>query len=378
MNFRNLIWIPLAALIFAGAAQAAVVESTETDDVLDAVDEVTGTLTVGPETDITIFVNGTYVATAVLQREQGAPGSGSWAAVMDVTNGTDNATVTTSHKSGPNTERFRVAMTAFTSGDLLAQLTDGATTAQTFAEGSTYIRYFEDWFTAEQLDTESATDQGIWVTDEDAATGTIAVVTDTIDEGGVTIVSGTTGTNNDTVCLSFTDVTDQNGLISDGWTAVEARLRYDVAAGIQLGVSLLDVECAATGIEPFDVDTNVVTFATATYENGAGWQLQDDADDTDGWEPVSANADTVGNNADEFEAATSVGINTYERVRLEIDSAGDGYWYFNGTLVYAENEVVATTARLAPFIWINTSDVANTAVTTIIDYVEFVASRPST
>jgi len=279
-------------------------------------------------------------------------------------------------------------MTTFVSGDLMVQLTDAGDPTDT-SSSSTYINMFDDFFRDEALATEAASDiEGIWLTDEDDSTGTVCVVTDTNHEGTVDCVSGTAGSLTDTVCLSFTDVTDQHSLISNGVTAIEARLQYNDASGTQIGVSLLDIECAATGLEPVDIDSNVVTFLTGTYNDGVGFALQDDADDTDAWQPWCANTDVECNDGggagtgDEYEAYTSAGVNTYETLRVEVDATGDCYFWAgasraNLSLVYAENQCVATTATLAPFIWVNTSDVANDATTIQIDYIEFALARPA-
>lgn len=358
-----------ALLLGWTTAQAAVVESTESDDLLDAVDEITSTLSVDGPTDLTIFVNGTYVATAVLQREVGSPGSGAWENVLVVTDGTDDATVVSSYKSGPGPGAYRVKMTAFTSGDIAVQLTDGSLVPQVFAEGDDYIRHYDDFFS------HTATiDAALYITDENDAGGTVAVVTPAIQEGAVTIISGTGGDDADEVCFSLIDLTDFGALVSDGWTAFETRLKSSVTTG-QFGMLLHDEECVSTQLTPFDIDSNVVGFDTTNQANSVGIVHSEEADDVDGWTAVSANADTLGNNADEMEVGTVVAA-TYVTLRVEVDSTGDAYFYIDGILKYAENETVATTARLIPFIWVDTTTDDGGDPTVDIDYLEFVMSRP--
>ena len=66
----------------------------------------------------------------------------------------------------------------------------------------------------------------------------------------------------------------------------------------------------------------------------------------------------------------------YVTLRVETDAAGDCYFYVDGDLQYAEDACVATTARLGWFIWANTDDNAS-AVTLIIDYIEFQTTKPT-
>ncbi len=364
-------------------ANAAVVTSTVTGG-FDSAGEVSTSMNVSAGAELSVFVNGTYsVANKVwLQRERGSPGSGAWQNVVQVS-GTGsglaaNGTGTFRWTNGPNRDGYRLFMSAAGTGDVMAQLTDGSLTPQAFAEGRTYIREFEDFFANTALET------GIWNTDQDAG-GTNCALSNADDEGSFTCISHTAGSLNDTVCLSHTDITDAGSLISNGWTAVEVRLQYNDASGVQVTIGVVDTECAATGLEPFDMDSNVGTLST--YTDAAGWILQDDADDTDAWQPWSFNTSVEGNDGGaigtgfEFEAFTSAGIATYETLRLEIDSAGDCYWYASTTgvpqLVYAEDTCVASAALVGPWVSVNTSDAANDATTIDIDYIEFITTRPA-
>ena len=166
------------------------------------------------------------------------------------------------------------------------------------------------------------------------------------------------------------------GLVSDGTMAFEVRLKSNVTTA-QFGALLHDEECVATQLTPFDVDSNVVTFDTGNQANSVGFAHSEEADDVDGWTAVSANADTEGNNSDEFEVGTVV-ADTYVTLRIELDSSGDAYWYVDSVLVYAENEVVATTAILIPFVWADTTAADGGDPTIDVDFIEFVMTRPAT
>ncbi len=370
--FKIAPWAMLLAFLAMPVQAAVVVESTESDDVLDAVGEITSSVRVANRGDtVTVFLNGTYVATAWLQRERGSPGSGAWENVKRVTNGTDNATIQTSWVTRRDNTSWRVFMDAFTSGDIVAQVTNASKVPTEYAEGRTYQRYFDDFFT-----NTSAVNAEYWITAENDGSGTVCVVTVTIQEGAITCISGTGEDGLDVVALSFVDLTDDGALVSDGVMVSETRLQVTDFDG-QVGFCLHDEEATASQLTPFDVDSNVVLFDTGNQADSVCLMNQDEATSGTTWQPVSANTDVEGNNSDEYETVTVVDA-TYVILRIELDSSGDAYFYIDGVLVYAENEVVATTARLIPFIWVNTTtDGSGGAVTVIIDYVDFIAARPS-
>ena len=372
--FKTLISLIAGAVFLLGVSAVAqaqsVHESSETDDLLNAVGEVTTTLRADPFSTLSVFLNGTYVATANLQREVGSPGSGAFENVRAVTNGTDDATVSTLWTTGPNPESYRVIVTTHTSGAMLAQLTDQSQAPTQFVSGATYIREFDDFL----LNVAAVTAERYVATENDAG-GTIFIGITGLTEGAYRGITGTGGDDADEVCLSYNDVSDMGGLVSDGTMAFEVRLKSNVTTA-QFGALLHDEECVATQLTPFDVDSNVVTFDTGNQANSVGFAHSEEADDVDGWTAVSANADTEGNNSDEFEVGTVV-ANTYVTLRIEVDSSGDAYWYVDSVLVYAENEVVATTAILLPFVWADTTAADGGDPTIDVDFIEFVMTRPS-
>lgn len=361
------------ALFLGGSTEAwaqSVHESSETDDLLNAVGEVTTTLRADPFSTISVFLNGTYVATANLQREVGSPGSGAFENVMAVTNGTDDATVSTLWTTGPNPESYRVRVTTYTSGAMLAQLTDQSQAPTQFVAGATYIREFDDFLLNAAVVTATR-----YVATENDAGGTLFVGITALTEGAYRGITGTGGDDNDELCLSYIDVSDMGGLVSDGTIVFEVRLKSNVTTA-QFGALLHDEECVATQVTPFDVDSNVITFDTSNQANSVGFAHSEEADDVDGWTAVSANNDVEGNNSAEFELGTVV-VNTYITLRIEVDNSGDAYWYVDSVLVYAENEVVQTTAILLPFVWADTTVVDGGDPTIDVDFIEFVMTRPS-
>lgn len=73
---------------------------------------------------IDLAISGTYVAQTDLERENGSVGSNSWEFVKTVTTGVDNATVADTYTSRNNNENLRLRNKAYTSGTVVATLTD--------------------------------------------------------------------------------------------------------------------------------------------------------------------------------------------------------------------------------------------------------------
>ncbi len=363
---------------------AAVVDSTEADFGFDAAGEVTDSLTIPAFTTLTVFVNGTYsVANLVfLQREAGSPGSGAWENVLQVA-GTGSglaadATGEFSWTNGPNRKGYRVAMTAAGTGDVMVQLTDRAAAAAAFTPNDRsvmhYFTDFNEWQT-------TAVNAELFLTIDNDSSGTIAVIDPAVEEGAMTLASGTVGDRADEAALSSIDVSDWAGLVSDGPIKFEVRMQADVLAGVWGALlTTLQIPAATNASSPFDVDSNVVTQENS-HVNALAIMMQSEADDVDGWIAVSENANAEGNDGgavgtgDEFEVGTAVAA-TYFDLRLETDAAGDCYFYVDGDLQYAEDSCVATTARLAWWVWANT-DATAAALTLIVDYVEFQTTKPA-
>lgn len=359
-----LLWMPTFA-------QAAVVESTETDDLLNAVGELTSELRVQPFTNVSIFVNGTYVADAFLQREVGSPGSGSFENVAEVT-AAANATVTTIWTSGPNPETYRIRLTAYTSGAVLAQMTDNSRAPQDMSDGAVFGYHTDDFH--EQT---TAVNADFYVVTENDAGGTVGVLVPTLQEGVVQMITGTGDDAADEQCFSHVDLSDTGALVSDGRMMFETLIKGD-DIGAQMGMALHDEECVATQLTPFDIDSNAIVFNSSNQANAVAIMYQDEASDATAWHAASANNDTLGNNADEFELGVVVVADTYARLRIEIDSTGDCFFFVANVLRYAENECVQTSARLVPFWWINTTtDGTSGASTMTIQWYQWAWTRPS-
>ena len=376
-TFMTAAFAAILALGLGFSAQASRVVTNTTDQLFNAADELsTEMLVVKRGTSVKIFVNGTYDVTAILklQRERGSPGSGAWEDIQTVTAvpAVADATREVVYITKFARENLRLKLDAISTGAVVAYMTDAPSAPAEYTDKRLYQTLHDDFFNnTATLSVES------WVTEEDDSTGTVCVVTVTLQEGAVTCISGTGEDAGDAVGISHIDVTDGGALVSDGTMVVEARVKATDYDG-QVGVCLNDEEFIATTIALFDIDTNVIVFDTSNQEDAACIMNQDEADGATLWEPVSAIADAEGNNSDEWDNGPVVVDDTYTVLRIEIDSAGNAYFYVDGLLIFAEPLAVATTARLIPFLWTNTTtDGSGGATTLIIDYITFIRSRPT-
>ncbi len=367
--------LPISAAV---VPQATVVENTVAGG-MDAAGEVSGTIVAQPFTTLSIFIGGTYSLEArfELQREVGSPGSGAFETVLRLDTNTADADISTAFTSGPNTDAYRVFMTvAPQSGDVLVTMTDASLTPNGFDDYRVYMRHFDDFNTQ-----TTAVDADHYVAGDEAA-GTLAVVTVTIEEGGVTMVTDTGSDGQDSMCLGSIIVTDKAGLVSDGWMAFEIRSRLnEVGTETEQGMGLNNVICALNTNElPVTVATAALTVVTTT--DGAFIFQDGGATNTTNFSPFSVNAgveqhDTAaGGTGHFFDTGVAPADDEYDVLRVEIDASGDAFFYLNGVLQYAEASAVATTATLVPYWWINSEDGGTTTVTGVIDWWEHIITRP--
>ncbi len=362
-----------------GTAFAAVVTSTVAGG-LDAAGEVSATLTVPAGTTVTVFSSGTYSAANrfELQEEVGSPGSGVFRKVLRLDTGTANEQAENSFTAGPNRSAFRVLMTVAGTGDVMVQMTDRAQAAAAFTPDSRSVLHFFDDFAETQT---TAVNASLYLTIDNDSSGTIAVIDPAVQEGAMTLASGTVGDRADEAALGPIDVSDWAGLVSDGPILFEVSMQADVLAGIWgIALTTIDIPSATNASSPFDVDSGVVTEENS-HVDAVAILMQSEATDVDGWQAASSLGSAEGNDGGaigtglEFVLGTAVAA-TYTTLRVETDATGDCYFYIDGNLQYAEDLCVATTARLGWFVWANT-DTTAAAVTLIIDYVVFQTTKPA-
>ena len=373
--------IALALVLFFGgsAVQAAVVTNT-TDQLLNAVNEVTSTLRVGATTQLSIAAHpdDEDVNTVVLQREVGSPGSGAFEDVLTVTSGTANARVVSRWTTGPNPSSYRLKMSATGTGAVVAYLTDYPVTPTAYVTNSTTIVHFDDFIGLNSASTTVVNASRYVTQTQTTSGGTLAANSVAVQEGGVIMLSGDDSSNlgDEATCMSAITLASMGALVSDGPISFEVRLRADVDDGI-VAAGLIDIACVADNVPVADIDSGTVAFNGATAGGAMIWQ-QDEATDTDDFQAISAISNVEGANALEVPMGVALVADTYFTLRVETDTAGNAYFYVDGTLLHAEPLAVTTTDRLIPMVQtVATIGSPSVAVTVVIDYWEFVVPRPS-
>ncbi len=363
----------------AVVAQATVVENTVAGG-MDAEGEVSGTIIVEPFTTLSIFWGGTYSAANrfELQEAVGSPDSGAWRKVLRLDTATANSDDGTTFLTGPNRTAYRAFMTTAGTGDVLIKITNASRTPNDFSDFRVYLRFFDDFNTQ-----TTAIDAAHYAVTEEDGTGTVGVVTPAIEEGGVTSITGTASDGADSMCIHTIVVTDKAGLVSDGWTMFETRVRHnEVGANIEMGAGFVDVICDGdSGDVPATASADELT--VVGYSDVA--VLLQDGDITSAsainFTPFSVNGgveqhDTAGvNTAHVYDTGVALVDDTYNILRVEIDASGDVFYYIDGVLVFAEFTGIATTATPVPMVWVNSADNGGTTNTQVIDWWLHVITR---
>ncbi len=371
--------LPWAFPVGATDDDTKTVVTNTTDQLFNAVDEVSTSLLAAPFELMSIFVSGTYAAgnTLVLQREVGSPGSGSFENVMTVTTATANERIEASFSNGPNTNAYRLKMTATGTGDIVGYLTNWPVTAVNFFDNShlgTHFVHFEDFVHNNEEGGTTVVDAEIFLATEasdDSGNGTIGAYVDANREGIVTMISDTEDTN--PVCMSYIILANFAALVSDGVSVFEVRVNWSDDDGwVSMGMN--DDICATNDADWLNIDSEV---ASENTSNGdvIGWVQDAGATDVAFYQAISAIATVLGANALSVPVEAMIPA-SYDTLRVETDSSGNGYWYLNGVLRHAEPLAVGTAAEILPFV-MHGGNGAGTTVSSI-DYWLFANPRPTT
>ncbi len=180
----------------------------------------------------------------------------------------------------------------------------------------------------------------------------------------------------DGTCMSAITASNHGALVADGWMSFEIRIRSAAVTGVVIA-GFTTAECVADTVPIASVLNLVTDQVDAGSESLAVIIRDDDATTATEWQAVSAIANTEGANTLEVPLGVITAINTYVVLRVEIDSAGNAYFYINGALKHAEPLAVTTSARLIPILHLMESGVDAGAVISFIDYWEFVRARPT-
>jgi len=269
-------------------------------------------------------------------------------------------------------------MTTDGGGTAQVQLVTERATVSAFDSATNY-RVFDD-FHAGVLPITTGHATASYIVHIGAGANAVLSVIEGQPEGVMTFSSGDAGDDTDLSTGSFGLLTN-GALVSTGLTVVEFRAHMSQITDTRLGFGLVDLISAATEIEPFEANTNVVAEgAVTTVQNAAAIGFDTDSNDAQGdfWLAYSNNANTLGNAADEYSLGGAPVATTYQTVRIEVEATGHAFFYIDGVLQGAEPLAVATTAVLIPYWWAGTADDGTGTVNKVnVDYLDFWAPRPT-
>ena len=354
-------------------------------------DVTTSACTTAKGQSVDMFGNGVDMDQVwALEKEVGSKGSGAWEKISGFTDVFPTANGAAAVGGVTQVARyvsekaacFRLHMTTDGGGTAQVQIvTDRGTPTAFTANDRTHYRHFDDFQHGTlPITTTHNGDTPSYIVHIGVGNGAVLSVIEGQPEGVMTLSSGDAGDDTDLSTGSYGLLTN-GALVSSGLTAVEFRLHMSQITDTRMGVGLVDLISAATEIEPFEANTNVVAEgAVTTVVNAAAIGFDTDSNDAQGdfWLAYSNNANTQGNAADEYSLGSAPVATTYNLIRIEIDATGDAYFYVDGVLQGAEPLAVATTAVLIPYWWAGTADDATGTVNKInVDYIDFWAVRPS-
>jgi len=372
--------LPVSATDNGFADEKHVIVTNTTDQLFNAVDETSTTLTATPFEELTIFISGTYenINVVVLQKEVGSPGSGAFENVLTLDTATANARTIATWTNGPNTNGYRLKMTATGTGAVVAYLTNMNRTARNWFEPKyflTQVIQFDDMF---DNSWETNADSETLVSDQKyiAAGGTdnggvIPVHVLAIREGGMQITSSTD--ENDMNCLGVDVLANHGTLPSDGWSSFETRISPDVLTAAA-GMGFHDTICSDTGVWVTAVAGTVAS--SGTGDSQAIIIMTDSATNSTSWLATSAIIDVEGANALEVPMVTAVAA-TYVNLRVEIDNLGQAFFYVDEVLQHVEPLAVTTTVEQSPQIFVESSSAGSTSLVLNVDYWYYVRPRPN-
>lgn len=237
----------------------------------------------------------------------------------------------------------------------------------------THFQIFDDFLPA-AINTGAGVDNWIVFAGTDANADAAATVT--APEGIVAMGSGNANGTEDGSVLSLI-LTAKGSLVSLGTTVFEARVSLDQLTGCSQWIGLCDVLATDAERMPHTVDSGTVADGGLTVTDVVGVSFSSDATATTLFTFTSENTGTIGNSAAEEAASVGPTADTYDTIRIEVDSDGDARIYINGVLEKTIATAVATTALLIPYIGMDSGTDAQTDTVLSIDYIEFQGARPA-
>jgi len=395
----KMFWTSVIAVVFAVTLTMPAHAARQLGFIVGAatVDDVTTTAcTKGLKQTVTGVANGVDMDQVwQLEKQIGSPGSGAWGAVGGFTDVFPTAQGAAAvggaaqimRYVSPEPACFRLRMKTDGGGTGQIQLiTDGDVPTEwnsTAAQQRTHYRHFDDFShgTLPITTTHNGNTPSYIVHIGSGANAVLSVIEGEA-EGAMTFSSGDSGTNDTDLSCGTYGLLTNGALVSDGLTVVEMRASMSQITDGRVNIGLQDVISAATEVEAFQANTNVVVEGNAaSMADAATFLFDTDAMNarTDTWMVASISGNTLGNASDEYSIPHSPVASTYAVFRIEISASGHVFWYYNGTLVAAEPNGVATSAVLIPGWCAGSADDATGTVNKLyIDYIDFWAARSTT
>ena len=349
----------------------------------NTVDDITTTVcTNGANQSVDMFANSAADMDMVvaLQVEVGSKGSGAWIEVPRYGDVFPTASLTTTQikryvSSQPAC--FRLFVTKDSGGTAQFQLVSNRNAAVAWKDldYQGYVVKFDDFHGSvlgvANLGTNSS-DLISFRGDDDS--GSAEGDEEPSPEGILTMTSG----NDDAVLDDETTVTyghnDFRTLVSDGTTILEIRVALDTVVSGIFEMSLTE-DVSANGLEHVE---HILSGTTVTddgdVDSAVGIIYHTDSTN-DEWTAVSTLATAIGNAALTYTLGVAPVVNTYQLLRIEVDSLGHAYFYINGELQGAEPLAVGPADLLMPRVSVGATTTTHQKVD--IDYMVFAFTRPS-
>ncbi len=369
--------MPVSASDDGGVSHIVVTNTT--DQLFNAVDEASTSLLAAPFTQLTIFISGTYenINTVVLQKEVGSPGSGAFETVQTITQGNANERLIEGYLTGPNTDNYRLLMTATGTGAVVAYMTDYPQVARTWVRDGNFTVLYDEFLESDD-DNASPTviNDELYLAFANTASGAnelIAVIDESNLEGAI-LQESSDGAADEMVCFGAILLATQGATVGGGWISFESRVAFSSYAG-KGGISINDTLCVSNAVSLSDI-TGTTVAANGATDSVAEVRFDDGATSALFFHAVSAIANAEGANALVVVGPATGTANDYVTLRVEIDNLGNAFFFHNGTMFHAEPLAVTVAAEVMFRVESGTS-ATTTGVNSTIDYIQWVTPRPT-
>ncbi len=354
-----------------------------TDQLLNATGETSTSLSAVPFQELTVFVSGTYGAANVVwvQKEVGSPGSGAWENFFQLDLATANDRVIQGITNGPTPAVYRLNMTNFDSGAVVAYMSNYPRAARDWSVGyrTTHTNWFDDFRIGIELNQDAVTviNEQLYLgfSNTNGGANEVLVALDETNLEGALIMESSDGTADEMACVGTELAAEDGATVGGGWISVEGRIAWDAFSG-KGSFGITDTVCVSNAVSHSDIT------GTALAANGASDSIAVISFDDGATSALFFHASSAIANAEGANAVTVVGPATptaddYVILRVEIDNLGNAFFFHNGTLFHVEPLAVTVAAEV---IWMlnGGTSATTTGVNTVIDYLEWVTPRPST